>query len=103
MCLVAQWGPTPCDSVDCSPPGSSVHGIPRQENWSELPFPSLGDLPNPGMELKSLASPALAGGFFTTSATWEAPILFLALYFWATVTDVPDQFSERACTLPSHH
>ena len=32
-----------------------------------------GDLPNPGIELASLTSPALAGGFFTTSATWEAP------------------------------
>ena len=38
----------------------------RQENWSGLPFPSLGDLPNPGTELKSLLSPALAEGFFTT-------------------------------------
>ena len=35
----------------------------RQEYWSELSFPPLGDLPNPGIEL---ASPALAGGFFTT-------------------------------------
>ena len=34
----------------------------RQEYWSELPFPSPGDLPNPGIEL---GSPALAGGFFT--------------------------------------
>ena len=35
-------------------------------------FPSPGDLPNPGIELKSLASPALAGGLFTSRATWEA-------------------------------
>ena len=35
-------------------------------------FPSPGDLPNPGTEPVSLKSPALAGGFFTTSATWEA-------------------------------
>ena len=35
-------------------------GFPRQDYWSELPFPSPGDLPNPGVE------PALAGGFFTT-------------------------------------
>ena len=38
-------------------------GFTRQEYWSELPFPSLGDLPNPGIEP---VSPALAGGFFTT-------------------------------------
>ena len=36
-------------------------GIPRQESWMGLPFPSLGDLPDPRMEP---ASPALAGGFF---------------------------------------
>ena len=47
-------------------------GFSRQEYWSELPCPPPGDLPNPGTELMSLMSPALAGGFFTTSATWEA-------------------------------
>ena len=38
-------------------------GFPRQEQWNGLPFPSPGDLPDPGIEF---ASPALAGGFFTT-------------------------------------
>ena len=47
-------------------------GFSRQEYWSELPCPSLGNLPNPGMEPASLKSPALAGRFFTTSAIWEA-------------------------------
>ena len=42
-------------------------GFPRQEYWSGLPFPSSGDLPDPGIEPASLMSPALAGGFFTTS------------------------------------
>ena len=43
-------------------------GFSRQEYWSGLPFPSPRDLPDPGMEHKSLMSPALvAGGFFTTS------------------------------------
>ena len=37
-------------------------------------LPPPGDLPNPGMEPSSFMSPALAGKFFTTSATWEAPI-----------------------------
>ena len=41
-------------------------GFPRQENWSGLPFPPPGDLPDPGMEPVSPVSPALAGGFFTT-------------------------------------
>ena len=44
----------------------------RREYWSGLPFPAPGNLPNPGIESMSLASPALAGGFFTTSTTWEA-------------------------------
>ena len=45
----------------------------RQEYCSGLPGPLPGDLPNTGVEPMSLTSPALAGGFFTTSATWEAP------------------------------
>ena len=41
-------------------------GFSRQEYWSGLPFPPLGDLPNPGIEPASPVSPALAGRFFTT-------------------------------------
>ena len=44
-------------------------GLSRQEHWSGLPFPPPGDLPNSRMEPTSLMSPALAGGFFTTSTT----------------------------------
>ena len=51
-------------------------GFCRQEHWSGLPFPSPGDLPDPGIKPTSLMSPALAGGFFTTSAAWEAPLSF---------------------------
>ena len=47
-------------------------GFSRQEYWSGFPFPSPGDLPEPGIEPMSLTSPALAGGFFTSSAAWEA-------------------------------
>ena len=46
-------------------------GFSSQER-SGLPSPPLGDLPDPGIEPMSLKSPALAGRFFTTSATWEA-------------------------------
>ena len=42
-------------------------GLPGQEYWSELPFLSPGDLPAPGIEPTSPASPLLAGGFFTTA------------------------------------
>ena len=47
----------------------------RQEYWSGLPFPSPGNLPDPGIEPKSLASPALAGGFFTTAPPGEPELL----------------------------
>ena len=46
-------------------------GFSKQEYWSELPFPTPGDLPNPGIEPTSLASLALASEFFTTSATFR--------------------------------
>ena len=45
-------------------------GFSRQEYWSALPFPPPGDLPDPGIIPVSPMSPALAGRFFTTSATW---------------------------------
>ena len=51
---VAQSCPTLCDPMDCSLPGSSVHGIFQAIYWSGLPFPSPGDLPNPGIEPGSL-------------------------------------------------
>ena len=38
----------------------------RHEYWRGFPFPTSRDLPEPGIELTNLASPALAGGFFTT-------------------------------------
>ena len=47
-------------------------GFFRQEYWSGLLCPLPGDLLNPGIELASLTSPALVGGFFTTSTTQEA-------------------------------
>ena len=43
----------------------------RQEYWRGLPFPSPGDLPDPGIEPATFASPALASGFFATSTTWD--------------------------------
>ena len=46
-------------------------GFSRQEYWRGLPCPPPGDLPNPGIEP---TSPALLGGFYITSTTWEAPI-----------------------------
>ena len=47
-------------------------GFCRQEYWSGLPCSLPGDLPDPRIKPKSLTSPALAGGLFTTRSTWEA-------------------------------
>ena len=58
------------------PQGCSM-GFSRQEYWNGLPCSSPGDLPNPGTEPTSLKSPALAGGFFTTSTTWEAQVTYI--------------------------
>ena len=49
VCVYAQSCPTLCDPMDCSLPSSSVHGIPRQEYWSGLSFPSPGHRPDPGI------------------------------------------------------
>ena len=53
-----------CSPVDCSPLGSSDWEFSRQEYWSGLPFPSLGGHPKAGIEPVTVASPALAEGFF---------------------------------------
>ena len=50
-------------------------GFSRQEYWSGLPCPPPGVLPNPGIKPSPLMSPALAGGLFTISATWEALVM----------------------------
>ena len=55
-------------TVACQAPLSM--GFSRQEYWSGLSCPTPGDLPDPRIKLASFKSPALTGGFFTTSATW---------------------------------
>ena len=60
---------TLCDPMDCSPPGSSVHGILQARILEWVACPPPGDLPDPVKEPTSLTSPALAGEFFTT---WKA-------------------------------
>ena len=61
-CVHVQSCLTLCNPMDCSLPGSSVHGSFQAEYWSGLPVPP-GDLLDP--EIKPV-SPALAGGFITT-------------------------------------
>ena len=73
-CLHAQslqFCPTLCDPWTIALQAPLSMGFPRQEYCSGLPLPSPGHLPDPGIKLTSPMSLALAGRFFTTSATWE--------------------------------
>ena len=69
-----QWCLPLWDPMDCSPSSSSVCGILQARILEWVAMPSPGDLPDPGIKPASLMSPAKAGGFFTTSATWEAQL-----------------------------
>ena len=69
-------------------------GFSTQEYQNGLPCPPPGDLPDPGIEFVSLMSPALAGGFFTTSATWEVPI-------WSNIEILIETFGRTAQSSPS--
>ena len=79
--LVTQLCPALCEPVNCSLPGSFVHGIFQQGSWSGLPFPPPGDRPYPGMEPISLASPALTGRFSTASINQGAGPLIPKILF----------------------
>ena len=52
-------------------------GFPRQEYWNEVPYPPLGDLPNPGIEPKS---PAFEGGYFTSGPPGNAHFIYRSVY-----------------------
>ena len=62
-----------CNPMDCSLSGSSVHGIFQTRILEWLPFSSPGDLPDPEIKPAFLASPALAGRFFTTEPPGKPP------------------------------
>ena len=70
--LVGQLCLTLCHPMDSTPPGSSAHGIlqARILEWVAVPFSRGSSQPKDRAE--SLTSPTLAGGLFTTGATWEA-------------------------------
>ena len=55
--------------------------FPKQEYWGKLPFPAPGNLPDPEIEPTSLASPALAGGFFTITSPGKTDVRIFARYF----------------------
>ena len=63
---------TLCNPMDRSPTGFSVHGILQARILEQVAMPSSRESSQPRIKPTSLTSPAVAGGFFTTSATWEA-------------------------------
>ena len=65
---------TLCNPMDRSPPGCSVHRILQTRILKWVAMPSSRESSQPRDRILSLSSPALAGRFFTTSATWEALI-----------------------------
>ena len=67
---------TLCDPLGCGPPGSSVLGILHARILEWVALLSSRDLPDPEIKPASLMSPALAGGFFTTGAIWEAHTVY---------------------------
>ena len=82
-CSVAQSCLTLCDPSVCSLPGPSVHGVlqARISDWVAK-LPASEDLPDSGIEPMSPVSPALVGGFFTTSAiTWPLKKCFPATHW----------------------
>ena len=84
-----------CDPMDSSPPGSSVCGIFQARILEWLPFPTPGDLPEPGIEPMSFVSPALAGGFFTSEPP-EKPsktVLHQTLVIKLVLTDLRAKLS----------
>ena len=87
-----------CQPMDCSPPGSSVHGFSKQEYWSGLSCPPPGDLPDPGIEPRSPALPE-------DSLSAEPPgrlsiyicILFHILFYYGLLQDI--EYSSLRCTV----
>ena len=78
-CACAQSCPILCDPImDCSPPGSSVHGIFQARLLEWLPFPNPEHIPGPRIEPMSFVSLALAGKFFTTAPPGKYSEKYLA-------------------------
>ena len=93
---------TLCNPMDCSPPGSSVHGILQARTLEWVPFPPPGESSRLRHQTASLMSPALAGRFFTTCATgkplsqpchhlnlelgrWSSPFVIVSLGYFHNI------------------
>ena len=99
MCTESlQSCPTPCDPVDCSPPLLwPWNSAGKQTGVGCYALPP-GDPPSPGIEPAALKSPAMAVGFFTTSATWEAHIYSHPRPEWPTA-DMTINRKNKTCAV----
>ena len=79
--LVTQSCPTLCDPWTIAHQAPLSMGLPKQEYWRGLPFPSPWDFPNPVTKPMLLASPILVARFFITSATWETQRALITDFF----------------------
>ena len=75
-CPVAQSCLTLCDPMDCSPPGSSVHGFPRREYWSGLPLSSPGNIPDSETQPASTYISCFASAFVITEPPGKSNQLY---------------------------
>ena len=79
LCIYAKSCLTFCNTVDCSPPGCSAHGCPRQEYWNALPFPSPRNLPDPWIEPQG---PALQVDSFTAEPLGKPRCVYTHTYMY---------------------
>jgi len=93
-------------TIACQAPLST--GFSRKESWSGLPFPSPGNLPDPGIKLTSLASPALAGRFFTIESPGKPhiskyiPFTSASLCWTLIIITTMGSFHSLLCQCPWH-
>ena len=90
-CMLSQSCLTLCNREDCSPPGSSVHGILQARTLEWVPFLFQEIFPTQGLNWCLLCLFALAGRFFTTSATWQTGGCNI-LTFWLSLLVNRHQF-----------
>ena len=99
-CLVAQWCPTLCNPVDCSLPGSSVHGILQARILKWVAFSLCRGSSQPRMEP---GSPALAGRFFTTEQPRKPCTCTQRINTPAPTPVPPESPWDCSCRFSQHH
>ena len=80
---IAQSCLTLCNPMDCNPPGSSVHRIFQARILERVVMPYFRGASQPRVELMSLASPTLAGGFFTTEPPRKQQLSLPSIYLFS--------------------